>query len=1030
MGQKQARPGGPPIPPAINGGGDGEKKKKKKPRSRGMMMTENKHYVSSSSIDESLSSPAASTPPPQSTSSSASSPSVELPAMNRSDLTVVREVGQGTFGPVLEAEITAPHKYGAQTALLVLQEREEDADAFRQRVACAASTAQPALVRVIGCAVAASPGFAALENVFRGTLHHFLRISRSDPDHEEQASISVNEQIQICLACCKAVAYLHSQGVTADDVSAAAFFITSKLHVKLCNLGTGPATCPQNYAEFNGTQVPLRWLAPETLQTHTLEPASNVWMLGVTMWEVLSFAREPWTGTTDEEVVDLISSGSTLERPEACPEQVFEVMTSCWAPGPAHRPAAKHVASILSAIDALTYAHTFASFSNGVVGAPDIKMRANAAYSSGVVAPGDEHVSAMTTCDGGGDTGEGMAGLQVGASGYVDDPSLCEDDGDGEVNKEGLTSGYVDDPALHAETKKKEELTSGYVDDPALHAETKKKKGGLTSGYVDDPALHAETKKKKGGLTSGYVDDPALHAETKEKEGLTSGYVDDPALHAETKEKGGLTSGYVDDPALHAETKKKEGLTSGYVDDPALHAETKKKEGLTSGYVDDPALHAETKKKEGLTSGITSACSSTLDRRPQHRGGQQQQQQQQQQQYEGDPRNMAEPRTVRLRSVWLNDDDDDEGGGDHGRDGAMGAESSTDPQPTAQGCDGDGGDGGDDDNTLQKKQKIKKPFSLAASAIRKRFARTSKQQQASGERGEDEEVRVGTKPSTPEQQHQQHSQGEHGDGYVDGVIAPPASTQTASTTAATATATATTSVQDHPAQTSPVPPLQASDDASPSSDGDGTVEFTTNVRCVSLQRGPDGFGFVIKGNAPVTVTALDEGSAAEVAGLHVGDVFIALNGELVYFLSQKEVVARIKATGAGAIQLLVKTLTPEQLTQEAAATREENTRPRAYASLPYREFARAKREGSTFELFKTKLHSARALCLSPPTPAYDYEVCTGLGLAWKTLKNMTLKGTPRDVGVPGQGHAPAQPTHLAFGTSTTSNRQIACGASK
>lgn len=52
--------------------------------------------------------------------------------------------------------------------------------------------------------------------------------------------------------------------------------------------------------------------------------------------------------------------------------------------------------------------------------------------------------------------------------------------------------------------------------------------------------------------------------------------------------------------------------------------------------------------------------------------------------------------------------------------------------------------------------------------------------------------------------------------------------------------------------------------------------------------------------------------------------------------------------------------------QEAASQLRDNTRPREYATLPYREMARAKRTGSTFDLFKSKLHTAHSLCLSPP----------------------------------------------------------------
>lgn len=62
------------------------------------------------------------------------------------------------------------------------------------------------------------------------------------------------------------------------------------------------------------------------------------------------------------------------------------------------------------------------------------------------------------------------------------------------------------------------------------------------------------------------------------------------------------------------------------------------------------------------------------------------------------------------------------------------------------------------------------------------------------------------------------------------------------------------------------------------------------------------------GNAPVAVTGLDPGSVAEASGLCVGDTFVVINEEHVYFLPQKEVVGRIKAQGTQPFTLFVKTV--------------------------------------------------------------------------------------------------------------------------
>lgn len=51
--------------------------------------------------------------------------------------------------------------------------------------------------------------------------------------------------------------------------------------------------------------------------------ANQIFLVGPA--EVFAFAREPWTGRADEEVMALIRNRETLPQPDTCPDQVFEV---------------------------------------------------------------------------------------------------------------------------------------------------------------------------------------------------------------------------------------------------------------------------------------------------------------------------------------------------------------------------------------------------------------------------------------------------------------------------------------------------------------------------------------------------------------------------------------------------------------------------------------------------------------------------------------------------------------------------------
>jgi len=95
--------------------------------------------------------------------------------------------------------------------------------------------------------------------------------------------------------------------------------------------------------------------------------------------------------------------------------------------------------------------------------------------------------------------------------------------------------------------------------------------------------------------------------------------------------------------------------------------------------------------------------------------------------------------------------------------------------------------------------------------------------------------------------------------------------------------------------------------------GHGSSDLHKGLRRVVCRKGPDGFGFVIKGDAPVLISTIDQGGAADLAGLRTNDVIVEFNGETVATQSQDEVVARFGSAGGSEIDLVVKQMRLEAL---------------------------------------------------------------------------------------------------------------------
>jgi hypothetical protein len=58
----------------------------------------------------------------------------------------------------------------------------------------------------------------------------------------------------------------------------------------------------------------------------------------------------PYAGRTNAEACDEVLAGYRLEKPDKCPDSMYELMTECWNENPKQRPTMSQVGAKLSKI--------------------------------------------------------------------------------------------------------------------------------------------------------------------------------------------------------------------------------------------------------------------------------------------------------------------------------------------------------------------------------------------------------------------------------------------------------------------------------------------------------------------------------------------------------------------------------------------------------------------------------------------------------------------------------------------------------
>nr|XP_046270909.1 serine/threonine-protein kinase LMTK2 [Scatophagus argus] len=273
----------------------------------------------------------------------------------RHSLSYIQEIGNGWFGQVLLSEIyTDPG--GAR---VVVKELKANASAkeqndFLQQGDPYRVLQHPNILQCLGQCVEAIPFLLVFEYCEMGDLRGYLS--------QQDWMFRNAELLQLQRMACEiaaGVTHLHKHNFLHSDLALRNCYLTADLTVKVGDYGIGPYRYKEDYIiTEDDVFAPLRWLAPELVgERHggviTMEQTkpSNVWALGVTLWELLENASQPYPHLSDREVLNHVIKDQQvklfkpqLELPYS--ERWYEVLQFCWL-SPDKRATAEEVHRLL-----------------------------------------------------------------------------------------------------------------------------------------------------------------------------------------------------------------------------------------------------------------------------------------------------------------------------------------------------------------------------------------------------------------------------------------------------------------------------------------------------------------------------------------------------------------------------------------------------------------------------------------------------------------------------------------------------------
>lgn len=190
------------------------------------------------------------------------------------------------------------------------------------------------VLKLVGLCTLETPIYIVSEPMKPGSLLTFLRGNKGALEDEVL--------LQMAIDIAKGLAYLHSHYFIHRDLRADTILLDENNSCKIAHFNyvkkVDEAT--HTYTGVGVERIAVRWAAPEAIMQGIFSTRSDVWSLGIVLYELVTYGETPYLNMKNADAVKWVADGNRMPQPDNtfCPEAVYNIMLNCWDKKPDSRP--------------------------------------------------------------------------------------------------------------------------------------------------------------------------------------------------------------------------------------------------------------------------------------------------------------------------------------------------------------------------------------------------------------------------------------------------------------------------------------------------------------------------------------------------------------------------------------------------------------------------------------------------------------------------------------------------------------------
>ncbi|KAK4877691.1 hypothetical protein RN001_010197 [Aquatica leii] len=284
---------------------------------------------------------------------------VEIGEFPREQLRVIEKLGDGLFGEIhlCEVQWRLNNVINSDSKLVVVQTLKNELfrETFNKDVRTLSKLKDPNIAQLLGASLDYEPYFTVREYSEMGDLCQFLQnhvAETATPLASTASTLSYGCLIYMATQIASGMKYLESMKFVHKDLATRNCVVGKQYKIKVSDLGYGRTLYINDYCVLSGAvPIPLRWMAWESILLGKYSSKSDVWAFAVTLWEILTFAREqPFEDFNDSRVLENVTCfyqdnnrHIVLSVPINCPKEIYDLMCECWQRNESDRPSFREI---------------------------------------------------------------------------------------------------------------------------------------------------------------------------------------------------------------------------------------------------------------------------------------------------------------------------------------------------------------------------------------------------------------------------------------------------------------------------------------------------------------------------------------------------------------------------------------------------------------------------------------------------------------------------------------------------------------